>query len=358
MLAYSDPSPGRTASEIFRKSRCVLQEDKISLLFRDLFWNLGFEPGPDDDPDGLNVKVWYRDGQRAVICLVDDILFCGARRSRPPAQWFADRDIVITDNHLLVQPDFVYQRLPVSFLGLYSYVPEDQDWRPQRDFTFAANRMDIHRSALLARLVKGAGGFDALMDRAWVNFNCWTYDADQSLARKQQTFRELLTKQTDLDPGLVRDLSLMIPTRNHDMNMEQSHVTSWLNVIVETYLGDFNVAFSEKIFRALCTPVPWIMLGPKLGIQYLRSLGFDVMDDVVNHREYDELGAVTRGVKMPALIDATVARLQAQDFAGLQHRCVQAADHNQQVLRMLKNRWPQEFADWLPGVVRSLYPAG
>jgi hypothetical protein len=141
------------------------------------------------------------------------------------------------------------------------------------------------------------------------------------------------------------------------MNMEQSHVSGWLNVIVETYLGEMNVALSEKIFRALCTPVPWIMMGPRLAVDYLKQLGFDVLDDLVDHDLYDSKSIRSKAQIMPELITATVQDLKKQDFNALQQRCLDAANNNQAVLLALKQRWPQEFADWLPGVVRSLYRA-
>ena len=42
------------------------------------------------------------------------------------------------------------------------------------------------------------------------------------------------------------------------------------------------------------------------------------------------------------------------DFDQLKSRCQQAADHNRQLLKKMRQAWPSDFAAWLPAVLEKI----
>jgi hypothetical protein len=137
------------------------------------------------------------------------------------------------------------------------------------------------------------------------------------------------------------------------------HLHAWLNIVVETYSGDTVIALSEKLFRALVTPVPWAVYGGKYTVAYLRQLGFDVLDDLIQHRyDYElENNTGTFGDKMVDFVreahDA-VESFKQMPWDKLSQRCQSAAAHNQKLLANMQSNWPDDFARWLPGLVSSI----
>ena len=163
----------------------------------------------------------------------------------------------------------------------------------------------------------------------------------------QNNFHALLEYASVEELPMFYQLANMMPVKNYDIDHEQTYIHSWLNITVETYSSDNVVALSEKIFRCLVTPVPWIAYSGRYTIARLRALGFDVLDDVVDHR-YDRL--IEAHHKISAFMDtacATIDTLKQHDWAILSQRCRTAAVHNQQQLAMMKSAWPADFAAWL-----------
>jgi hypothetical protein len=125
---------------------------------------------------------------------------------------------------------------------------------------------------------------------------------------------------------------------------------------METYSSDTTVALSEKIFRALCLPVPWIVYSGKHTVAYLNSLGFDVMPDVVEHR-YDSMienKTAAYGDKMVDFLFEGVEAVERMQADRPWQRAEQAARINQQRLQDMKSAWPADFAAWWPGVLEKL----
>jgi hypothetical protein len=147
-----------------------------------------------------------------------------------------------------------------------------------------------------------------------------------------------------------------IPFRNHTLQHELAHVRAHLNVVMETYSSDTTVALSEKIFRALCLPVPWMVYSGKHTVAYLNSLGFDVMPDVVEHR-YDSMienKTAAYGDKMVDFLFEGVEAVERMQADRPWQRAEQAARINQQRLQDMKAAWPADFAAWWPSVLEKL----
>ena len=335
--------------EIFQNSQCIWHENALMDWFRSQLIALGYESVSD------NRKVWRCGDRTVVVCLVDDFTTCSDQYSMPTPYLFDSKTTVITDNWVSVPTQYQVLQLPRSFYGIYSHWPRDTQWRPDRRFALAVRRLDAKRLLLWLELEQRRS-MQSDQTQDYVNFNAWSWDSDNS---SDQGRRNSVDRQYQLLEPQFRDiyrdtferLLPQVPVQNHSLSHEQMHVSAWMNLVMETYSSDACVALSEKIFRAMCLPVPWAVYGGRHTVAYLRSMGFDVMPDIIQHR-YDpavELRTAAYGDKMVDwLYEATdaVQHMQGQDWSQLVDRTQQAAHHNQALLAEFRRQWPADFAQW------------
>jgi hypothetical protein len=151
-------------------------------------------------------------------------------------------------------------------------------------------------------------------------------------------------------------ISTEIRAAAYDLYFQSEEVI--VGPVVETYSGNDNIAFSEKIFRALVTPVPWTVYSATGAVEYLKTLGFDVLDDLVDHGYNNVYQDAPHGLqKIKAYINASIDsynQLKTGNFEQIKARCLQAAQHNQQLLNSLQQQWPLAFANWFPKAVDAI----
>jgi hypothetical protein len=99
--------------------------------------------------------------------------------------------------------------------------------------------------------------------------------------------------------------------------------------------------FSEKIFRALQTPRPWVLCTSPGAVKLLKDHGFDVLDDCVDH-SYDCV--LDQSKRMDVMLDSAVS-FDSADY----ERYIIAARHNQQHLAKLQQQWPDRLNGILHG---------
>jgi hypothetical protein len=111
-------------------------------------------------------------------------------------------------------------------------------------------------------------------------------------------------------------------------------LASKFSIVLETFFHDNRIiTYSEKIFRCLQLPRPWVLYSSQYGINRLRQLGFDVLDDQVDH-SYDHVADTIQ--RQVAILDQ--CQLLVNQPLNLA-RCQQAADHNKSLLKSLKDNW-------------------
>lgn len=313
-------------------------------------------------------KVFQRGSRRVIVCLADDVWTCKPwdQPGTMPDAWDADT-LVITDNEITCATQYQVCQLPDSYFGIYSYQPELTHWRPERRFNFSVNRLDAKRLMLFLELVTrtlypNSRVFD--LERDLVNFNCWHWgSANDSPSAFQHSFTKEFSHVPEVlqqvyRPAFEHMLPLM-PYRNHEYALEQSHVRAWLNMVIETYSSDTCIALSEKTFRALVTPVPFMIYAGRYTTARLTRMGFDLMPDMVTHRTDFNLEKQTGefGDRMVDFVrDAheSVEAMKLLPFEQVQQRCQAAADHNQKLLAKMKQSWPGDFASWWAQVVERI----
>lgn len=336
------------SGEIWLKSQCQVQEEQ---LVGDIYNCLQQYCYQNINPISHTRSIWQRGDQKIVVSLVDDLWDCAADRSQDTPYLFDRNTTVITDNFLNCPSIYRLYQTPQSFYGIYSYTPTNLDWTPDRDYTFAVNRLDFKRMQVLLQLYQNLG-----FDSGYVNFNCRLDRHILTLEHRRQAFIEQVNNYSgdQRETTALLNLANQMPIKNHNLEHDSVYNQSWLNIIVETYSSDNVISTSEKIFRCLVTPVPWIAYAGRYTIAKLRELGFDVMDDIVDH-SYDQLLEVQH--KMPKLANSakeTIAYVKNLPWPQAKSRCQAAAFHNQTLLEELSRIWKDNQHVWLQQLARDI----
>ena len=340
-------------SEIFRKSQCLEREATVTTVIRQCLEDHGFSPIPECR------DVYHRRDQRAFVSVVDDVEHANYQQLEDVWRDFTDRDIIITDNYVTRPTSARVVRLPDSWFGIYSHVPEMLIDLPDRAFSMPVNRIDFNRTLILLRL-----HMYGHLSHGYVNFNCADHSQYQTPERQQELWREntenILAWQGDKYRAVAHQLTPRMPFRNHDLDHDVANQSGGLNVVIETYASDCTVSFSEKIFRALVTPRPWIVFAGTWAVARLETLGFDVMRDLIDH-SYDHLRM--NDDKIAVFVSANNQHWgrYPQDFRNdltmrfyqrwyrryVLPRAQRAAAHNQRLLEGMRQQWWQDFPNFL-----------
>lgn len=348
-------------SEIFERSCCIAKENNLCEFFTHNLMALGYSAKDD------SMKKWVRGNQQVVVCLVDDISSCADYQDKNFGMMFDRNTLVITDNFVNGPTQYQVRRLPNSFFGIYAYQPLLYHWRPERRFSMAIRRIDPDRLRVFLETFKSSQDFPDSDHADWLSFDCWdrTKPTDSPQVR-QDNFVELFSGLPEEEQDRYKDIVDahidLMPFRNYDETIEEIVYKSWLNMVVETYSGDEVIALSEKTFRSLVTPVPFMLYAGRNSLCHLANLGFDILADLVPP-DYDNLRRTNRSdqsdkhtefVWRASLVSNDLASKASDEIPVVQARCVQASQHNQSLLRELQSRWPMDFANWWKDVVQEL----
>ena len=356
MSIFSDPFYNISKGEAFEKSQCMNHERISADSIGNMLSSIGYQP-----EDQAN-HVWRLEEKTVVVCLVDDFSILKTTSKDLPS-CFDSGTVVITDNRVMVPTDYKVFTLPDSFVGTFFYIPENINFAPEKRFSFSVNRLDQQRELILLDLIAQSGGVDEWITLDYANFNCFhPYRSNESVVDPIKNFLAVWdTLAVDFPEYsvLVQQIQKHLPVRNHQLTVEQAHVSAYLTLVCETYAGDNNVVFSEKIFRALVTPAPWMLYGSRGAVKWLSNLGFDVLDNIVDHgyNQTVQDGSVNGIQKIKNFNASSInnyKELKKIRPSALKARCLKAAQHNQHLLTTLQQQWPQDFANWLPSVVDEI----
>ena len=206
-------------------------------------------------------------------------------------------DITVTDNHSMIPVTGKVHSVLPEFWGQWKYTPEY-----------------INRNATI--------GYNCFMSRE-------RGDRDRMFKRLQK--RKILTH------GFVSYNAQGYNTVDSHGTLEQCTIDSNISVVMETYTLDTKIVFSEKIFRALQLPRPWLLYCSPHSIELLKTHGFDVLEDYVDIA-YDTI--TNHWKRMDAILDQLKTFINRQYTRRDYERFEQAATHNQQLLAQFAMDWP------------------
>jgi len=229
-----------------------------------------------------------------------------------------------TDNQFHSSAEYI--NLAPEFWHIYRCPEITKNIYPYKHFNVMMNRISGERLMLLYMLKEAD-----LFKKGLIGFNCLYHDRDPSQLQRKENFsrvhRECGWHHWDkLHLELKSSMPMIL-----DMDPDTAAMCSDITLVVESYVSDAVIAFSEKIFRALQTPRPWILFCSPGSVDVLRLAGFDVMDDVVDH-SYDNI------VDAEQRLNAIVKELKKLKYFFLP-RYKQAVQTNQAILDKLKHQW-------------------
>jgi hypothetical protein len=174
-----------------------------------------------------------------------------------------------------------------------------------------------------------------------VSYNCYRpgdhKDCSQLNYNLQYTEAELNRYEQEHTQGRA-----LIPYNTITDTLEQSIIDSKISLVLETYTSDSHIVFSEKLFRVLQMPRPWLLYCSPQSLHHLRQAGFDLLDDYVDH-SYDNID--THFQRLDTILDQLQHKIDSnyneQDYA----RFRQAASHNRNLLIKFNHAWPNKLAE-------------
>ena len=255
-----------------------------------------------------------------------------------PNAW--TNNIVITDNIPLTPIKGKLLSVVPEYWHINSYTPVYRNKQPTYAYNCFMNRISGDRSQLYYELVRRN-----LLQHGLVSFNCLRngiLSTDSIELRKENydwQYTEANLERYSQEHITSREL---IPYNNIEnyKGLESCIIDSNISVVLETYISDSHITFSEKLFRVLQMPRPWLLYCSPQSIKYLKQYGFDVLDDYVDH-SYDQI--VDHGKRLIRIIEkleSFIGRVYSNvDYA----RFDQAAVHNRNLLLEFEKAWPEKF---------------
>jgi len=275
----------------------------------------GFIPAKELDGNNYGYPYCYNRQDLTLDCRLVDIV------TR------AEADIIITDNVFLQSlPGDVVSVLP-EFWSIWQFDPVYQNRPASVGFNCFMNRIRGDRSITFYELIRRN-----ILNHGFVSFNC-----SQAEYMDQYEQAELYNYWQEHDQGLE-----LVPYNTVEAHgsLEQCIIDSNVSLILETYISHNHVVFSEKIFRALQLPRPWLLYCSPGAVLCLKQYGFDVLADYVDHG-YDEISEhiIRHQLIMNQLETFVNKKYTEQDYV----RFDQAAKRNQQLLKHFAVTWPNKF---------------
>ena len=193
------------------------------------------------------------------------------------------------------------------------------------------NRPRGDRSTVFYELIKRN-----ILNQGIVSYNCTSKELEQQFINANlQQYDEIHTASIELLPYNT--------VQTHG-TLEQCIVDSNVSLVVETYISDSHIVFSEKIFRALQWPRPWLVYCSARSVALLKRYGFDVLDEYVD-ASYDSIAQ--HHLRLLNILDQLETFINRQYTEQDYQRFAQAALHNQKLLATFAHNWPAKFDEIL-----------
>ena len=221
-----------------------------------------------------------------------------------------------------------------EFYGIH-YMPFDLKNlpTPERAYNCLINRICPNRQSWFYKLS------DIGLNKGFVSFNIdYRESPSHTYADKLKLFDELHYKYNTIFHRQYKETRSIVPYCNFEQtsNIEDIIAKSVVSLVIETYFDDNRViALSEKTFRALQMPRPFLLFAPKGTIQYLESIGFKIISDIVDH-SYDKQENWI--VRQTMILDQLEKILSNLDYT-VSQSWVDIAQHNQKIMHDWNADW-------------------
>ena len=215
-----------------------------------------------------------------------------------------------------------------EFWSIWRFDPAYTDRPATQGYNCFMNRPRGDRSVTFYELIKRD-----ILAQGFVSYNCGPDDYEQEFVKA-----ELYAYQQQHRAGQV-----MVPYNTVEAHgtLEQCIIDSRISLILETYVSDSHIVFSEKLFRCLQMPRPWLLYCSPGSVGLLQDYGFDVLADYVD-TAYDQIAPHSH--RLNAVLDQLETFVDRPYYDADYARFARAADHNRQLLQKFAEAWPGKFA--------------
>lgn len=328
-------------TQLFQQSQCIWHENALVDMLRSLLTLQGYEPVDD------RRYVWDRSGRRVYLAIVDDLEHLNLEQVEDFFGSLTKDSTVITDNWFSRPMEATVLTLPMSWFGIYASRPEIHHAIPKKSWCMPVNRIDYNRTMVMLEMHHRGH----ITSDSCVNFNCARHTDQQG----SQDQRDLwLSNWQNIDghyqekyQSSFDNLTPLMPFSNHQYDFDRMIEISKVQIVLETYVSDHSVAFSEKTFRALVTPRLWRLFAGTWAVARLRHMGFDVLDDVIDH---DTDGIRMVEDKIPRFVKSCQQTWTTRHWGDVEKSCHRAQAHNMALLERWRQQWPGDLSHWLVGV--------
>lgn len=233
--------------------------------------------------------------------------------------------------------DHIYTVNP-SYYGMMFAEFQYRDVPPVKNFNCFSNRFDIFRQSWFYHLVRRGW-----LDQGWVSFNCElsairTPDNSFVGLTSKEIFHKAFQEYNSVFAAEHQKVKDLVPFKNFQDtgNLTDLVLKSKFSIVLETWFhGNHCTTYSEKTMRCLQLPRPWLLFSTQYAVDQLRTWGFDVMDDIVDH-SYDQLAnSIDRQM---AILDQA-EQLFGLDITKVGARLHQACEKNLGILRSWHQDW-------------------
>lgn len=263
-----------------------------------------------------------------------------------------NKTVLVTDNKITVPTNAnqIILNIAPEFYGIH-YMPFDLENlpMPERAYNCLINRICPNRQSWFYKLS------DIGLDKGFVSFNIDHRNlSSHTYADKLAIFDRLHYEYNTIFQHQYEKTRPLIPYCNFEQtsNIENIIAKSMVSLVIESYFDDNRViALSEKTFRALQLPRPFLLFAPKGTIQYLTSLGFQIINDGLDHSYDTKENWITR----QTLILKQLEKILNNTNHTIPQSWVDIAYHNQQIMRNWDKSWNIKIQSSIDNATNILY---
>lgn len=203
---------------------------------------------------------------------------------------------------------------------------------PIKDCVCLISRMDPIRQSWLYQLIRRK-----IFDHSFVSFRMDTSRLSEFVNMPpDQVFEEQYKKYLLEFSAEHNSIRHLVPYRNFDseIDLDDLHMQAKFNIVLETYFANNDeLVFTEKTIRSLRLPRPWLLFSARYAVRQLRTWGFDVLDDLVDHG-YDN---IENNIVRQGVILDQAQKMCNFDVVSNWERLHRASIHNMLLLKSWKD---------------------
>jgi hypothetical protein len=300
-----------------------VSDDRETAIVKDLsnyILENGYVPITQDD-NNFGYPYGYQKNNKKLHCRFIDSVF-----QPTPDAWTDPDATIVTDNYPLKKPAGKILSLLPELWHIWRFNPVYEDCT-SKGFNCFMNRLRGDRNEIFYELIRrnllkaGSVSYNVSQEELNTEYNnaqLYKYEQEHHVAQSIVPYNQV----------------------DNQGSLEQVIMRTNVSLILETFMNIDHITFSEKLFRALQLPRPWILFCSPSSVQLLRDQGFDVLDDYVNHN-YDR--EQRKHIRMQIILDELetfVSRVYSRrDY----ERFEIAATNNKQLLDKLGSQWPPKI---------------